>query len=77
MDIRKKIITLLKEGYTQKEISDILKKEEIKPNSLSIIEKYLKEIRKIYKAKTMFHLAFILIDEEYFIEKEAEFEDHI
>lgn len=77
MDIRKKIITLLKEGYTQKEISDILKKEEIKPNSLSIIEKYLKEIREIYKAKTMFHLAFILMDEEYFIEEEAQFEDHI
>lgn len=77
MDIRKKIITLLKEGNTQKEISDIFKKEEIKPNSLSIIEKYLKEIREIYKAKTMFHLAFILIDEKYFIEEQAEFEDHI
>ncbi len=68
---------LLKEGNTQKEISNIFKKEEIKPNSLSIIEKYLKEIREIYKAKTMFHLAFILIDEEYFIEEEAEFENHI
>ncbi|WP_332453742.1 hypothetical protein [Chryseobacterium aquaticum] len=77
MDIRKKIIMLLKEGNTQKEISNIFKKEEIKPNSLSIIEKYLKEIREIYKAKTMFHLAFILIDEEYFIEEEAEFENHI
>lgn len=76
MDIKKKIIRLLKDGYNQKEISNIFKKEQIKPNSLSIIEKYLKEIREIYKAKTMFHLAFILIEEEYFFE-EDEFEDHI
>jgi hypothetical protein len=77
MDIKKKIINLLKEGYTQKEISDIFKEDEVKPNSLSIIEKYLKEIRETYKAKTMFHLAFILIEEEYFFENEEKFEDHI
>jgi hypothetical protein len=45
MDITKKILRLLKDGNTQQQISDIFKYQGIKPNSLSTIEKYLKQIR--------------------------------
>lgn len=48
------------EGKTQKEISIILKKEGVKPSSLSSIEKELKLIRSFYGANTMFHLGVIL-----------------
>lgn len=54
------ILCYLKEGKTQAEISDLLKIMEIKPNSLSIIEKRLKAIREKFNAKTNFHLAVIL-----------------
>lgn len=54
------ILRYLKEGKTQSEISDILKAMEIKPNSLSIIEKRLKAIREKFGAKSNFHLAVIL-----------------
>lgn len=60
MNIDEKIIELLKKGYTQKEISDELIKHNLKPNSLSSVEKHLKRIRKEYGAKTMFHLGYIL-----------------
>ena len=56
---------MLKEGYSQQQISDKLKEENIKPNSLSIIEKHLKDIKCCYQAKTLFHLAVILIQEDY------------
>jgi DNA-binding NarL/FixJ family response regulator len=39
------IIRLLSQGYQQKEIPDWLRQHNIKPNSLSIIEKRLKQIR--------------------------------
>lgn len=54
------IIKYLKEGYTQKEISKILKSLGHKRGSLSSIEKELKFLRGFYGAKTMFHLGFIL-----------------
>lgn len=54
------ILQYLKEGKTQAEISDLLKSLEIKPNSLSIIEKRLKAIREKFNAKSNFHLAVIL-----------------
>lgn len=54
------IIRHLSHGKTQKEISEIFKKEYVEPNSLSSIEKILKEIRKKHGAKNMFHLAVIL-----------------
>ena len=54
------IIQHLKNGLTQYEISDILKEQGVKPNSLSSIEKNLKVIRAKYGAKTMFHLGCIL-----------------
>ena len=54
------ILEYLKEGRTQAEISDLLKALDIKPNSLSIIEKKLKAIRDKFNAKSNFHLAVIL-----------------
>lgn len=54
------ILQYLKEGRTQAEISDLLKALNIKPNSLSIIEKRLKAIKKRFNAKSNFHLAVIL-----------------
>lgn len=54
------ILQYLKEGRTQAEISDLLKSLDIKPNSLSIIEKRLKAIREKFNAKSNFHLAVIL-----------------
>lgn len=60
MTIAEMIIKHLSAGKTQKEISDIFKKEGIEPNSLSSIEKMLKSIRAKYGAKTMFHLGIIL-----------------
>lgn len=54
------IIELLFEGKTQAEIAEILKQKGITPNSLSSVEKKLKLIKAIYKAKTMFHLGVIL-----------------
>lgn len=54
------ILQYLERGYTQLEVSELLQKMEIKPNSLSIIEKRLKSIREKFGAKTNFHLAVIL-----------------
>lgn len=54
------ILSYLKEGLNQVEISQILKKSDVKPNSLSIIEKRLKAIKEKFNAKTNFHLAIIL-----------------
>lgn len=54
------VIKYLFAGKTQLEISEILKRDGIKPNSLSSIEKMLKRIRIKYGANTMFHLAVIL-----------------
>jgi|GEM_PF-1042391 len=58
--LEERIIPLLFEGYNQYEIAAILKQEGIKPFSLSSVEKELKMIRKVYGAKTMFHLGSIL-----------------
>lgn len=62
MDFEKIILMYMREGYTQTEISEKLKKEGAFPNSLSIIEKTLKKTRVKYGAKTNFHLACILYD---------------
>ena len=50
------IVKLLASEYKQSEISVQFKKNEITPNSISIIEK----IKKKYKVKTNFHLALLL-----------------
>ena len=58
--MNKIIIKYLKEGYSQEEISNLLKSQKVKPNSLSYIEKAINKIKKDNNAKTMFHLAWIL-----------------
>jgi len=59
MNIEKKIFDYLSMGYTQPEISVALKKDGIRPFSLSSIEKTINSMKKKYKAKTIFHLAII------------------
>lgn len=62
MEVKEFIIKSLKEGLNQKEISLKLMELELKPNSLSSVEKYLNAIKKEYGAKTMFHLGYILYE---------------
>ena len=64
------IINLLKKGYSQKQISAELQEQGIKPNSLSSVEKYIKCIKQIYQANTMFHLACILHDQDILVKSE-------
>ncbi|REC47887.1 MULTISPECIES: hypothetical protein [Chryseobacterium] len=66
MNIKRRILELLKEGFSQHEIADILKAEGFHPNSLSSVEKKLRQIKEEYEAKTLFHLAVLLIKDEYF-----------
>lgn len=54
------IIKYLQEGLSQPEIAEKLKENKITPNSLSSVEKRLKQIKEFYQAKSMFHLACIL-----------------
>lgn len=60
MTSQEKIMELLKEGYNLTEISEYLMKNNYKPNSISSVEKYLYKLKKEYKAKTMFQLAFLM-----------------
>lgn len=59
-NIEDKIIQFLKDGLTQFEISKKLKEENVKPNSLSSVEKKIKNIREFYGANTLFHLGYII-----------------
>lgn len=63
--VSKIIIEYLKDGLSQKQIAFNLQKNELKPNSLSSVEKYIKALREEFNAKTMFHLACILIENKY------------
>ncbi|WP_185286838.1 helix-turn-helix transcriptional regulator [Chryseobacterium indologenes] len=54
------VICYLKDGLSQQEIAERLKQNDIKPNSLSSVEKKLKQIKEYYEAKNLFHLACIL-----------------
>lgn len=65
-EVKAQILKWLQAGYSQSQIAEKLKEQNISTNSLSSVEKKLKEIRESYKAKTMFHLACILNDEGYF-----------
>ncbi|RNL90316.1 hypothetical protein ED312_06495 [Sinomicrobium pectinilyticum] len=59
--LQKIIIKKMAHGYTQPEVAQYLKKREITPNSLSIIEKELQKLKKAYGAQTMVHLFVLLI----------------
>lgn len=48
------------DGYTQPEVAEYLKKRNITPNSLSMIEKELRKLKKDFGAHTLIHL-FILL----------------
>jgi transcriptional regulator len=63
--IDRKICQLLAKGMTQREISDHLKLKAIEPNSVSIIEKRIKKLKKEFGAKTFFQLAVILTKRKY------------
>ncbi|MEC3881841.1 hypothetical protein [Parapedobacter sp. 10938] len=54
------VIKQLFDGLTQSQISTNLKREGITPNSLSAVEKYLKALKDVNGANTMFHLGAIL-----------------
>lgn len=54
------IIKSLAAGLTQPEIANLFKKQNITPNSPSIIEKRIRAIKELHKANTLFHLAVIL-----------------
>jgi len=54
------ILDKLKEGFTQIEVSKLLKEKGFKQNSVSFIEKRINRTKKVFKAKTIYQLAFIL-----------------
>lgn|GEM_PF-5027665 len=56
----------MKKGYSQLEIHQALEEADIKPNSVSTIEKILKEVRREYAATSLFQLACILMEDEEF-----------
>lgn len=60
------IIKHLQEGLMQPEITEKLKEKGITPNSLSSVEKRLKQIKEYYQAKTPFNLACILYNKKTF-----------
>lgn len=64
MNIKEIIVNFLRDGLTQKQISYELQEMDIKPNSLSSVEKHLKALRKEYRAETLFHLACLMIKNE-------------
>lgn len=59
-ELEKLIAQSLAAGLTQREISELFKKQNITPNSVSVIEKKIKEMKGKNKANTLFHLAVIL-----------------
>ncbi|GAB0156242.1 hypothetical protein CHRYSEOSP005_15060 [Chryseobacterium sp. Alg-005] len=63
-NIENLIIKYLQEGFTQQEIANKLKEQNITPNSLSSVEKRLKQIKEDNEAKTLFHLACILYNKK-------------
>lgn len=59
-DLEELIIKALAAGLIQPEIVELFKKQNITPNSPSIIEKTIRRIREEHKANTLFQLALIL-----------------
>ena len=59
-----KVMKLLAKGYTQKEVSQELKKNGYSATSLSTIEKLLAKLRKQYKVNTTIQLFIFLVKKE-------------
>ena len=56
----RKIVRLLKLGFNQREISELLTTRSNFSDSLSTVEKDVRQIKKLYEAKTMFHLGVLI-----------------
>ncbi len=56
----KLLITKLSDGKSQREVSEELYNEGLKPNSLSSIEKHIADLRAKFGAKNMFHLGVLM-----------------
>ncbi|WP_024482432.1 hypothetical protein [Cellulophaga baltica] len=56
----KAIIKCLSKGFITADIPPYLEKNGFEPYSLSSTEKRIKALKKLYGAKTLFHLAVIL-----------------
>ena len=56
----RKIIQLLSKGYRTPEISTYFIEKGIAPSSVSSIEKRIKTLKKVFGAKTLFHLAVLI-----------------
>ena len=63
--IQKIITKKMADGYTQTEVAQYLKEREISPNSVSMIEKELKKLRKEFGAHNIVHLFVILSKKGY------------
>ncbi len=61
-DYQKKLLTLLAEGHSQKNVEQYFKQRGIKPNSISMIEKKLEKLRDDFNANSTPHLIVILKD---------------
>lgn len=56
------LLKYISQGYSQEDIHQIFKNEQVSPNSKSSIEKKLKELRELFEAKTNPHLITIIKD---------------
>lgn len=70
MDFKSIVLQKLIEGYTQPQISVILKRKGVIPNSLSSIEKEINRLKLKHKAKTMCHLGAIITLKKYIVKKD-------
>lgn len=49
------------EGYTQREVAEYLKQRNLRPHSLSTVEKEVNKLKKTHGAKTTVHLFVVLL----------------
>ena len=61
-DYNTNLLKLLADGHSQKEVSQVFKKNGTEPNSISIIEKRLEKLRDDFNAKNTSHLISIIKD---------------
>lgn len=54
--VEKDVLDMLKKGMNQKEISNELARKKVRPCSISSVEKIINELKKKYKANSLFQL---------------------
>ncbi len=64
-EYEKLILDKLKIGWTQVDVSNYLKKNNIEPYSLRSIEHRINALKKKFEAKTLISLIYILAKEDY------------